>query len=386
MFKINLIICDSDEFYLKSITEYLLVQSNEFNVFGFSTLTDLCEHLNRNAGSVDILLVAAEFKEVLNRTDQIPVKAMLSDDSHPSNSEVTYINKFQRANKFIESILVMYAEKTGDNKIVVHDNKKVKQSNLKARKSGMSTKLVGIYSPVGGCGKTTLSLSLTIALAKSSYALYVKWEKFDSSPNLFATTQSKCMSNIFLALRSKQTDIGAEIAQCVSVDTESNVHYIGAPKSIMEYNELSATDIHNIFDQIKSLGEYEIVLIDMDSGFCSQKLAVLEICDCIIMPFSQTQMSLAKTAALASEFSEHNDLQRIWKKVVLTVTMMDAVTKPLLESSPLSKYRVYDGLPFSPLLSDYRDLIHAEKYIQESLSQLIRVIDTWAAYDRRSVV
>jgi len=356
-----------------------------FNVHGFSALTDLCEHLNRNAGSIDILLVAPEFSDALNRTEQIPVKAMLSDDSHPPNSEVIYINKYQRVDKFIESILVVYAEKTGDSKIVIPNNKKAKQYNLKAKKGGMSTKLVGIYSPVGGCGKTTLSLSLAIVLAKS-HALYMKWEKLDSTPSLFTTTQSKCMSNILLALKSRHTDIRTEIAQCVNVDTKSNVCYIDAPKSIIEFNELSYADICNLFEQIKSLGEYETVLIDMNSGFCSQQLAVLEVCDCIIMPFSQNQMSLAKISALANEFSEHKDLQRIWKKVVLTVNMTDAVTKPLIESNPLSRYRIYDGLPFSPLLSDYRDLIHAERYIQESLSQLIQVIDSWAAYDRCSVV
>ena len=113
MLKINIAVCDSDEYYLKKIADYLLTKSSMFNVSEFTSLADLCGVLDTKAKMIDVLLVASEFTEILHRPDKIPFKAVLSDNTCTQDGEIAVINKYQRADKFVESLLMFLRKRQG---------------------------------------------------------------------------------------------------------------------------------------------------------------------------------------------------------------------------------------------------------------------------------
>lgn len=194
MAKINIVIADSDELYLNHLTNYLIEHMNTFEVYSFTTKESLIKYVGDKSNKIDIIAFTEDLMDGTISVASAPVKILLSDGSF-TELEFESVNKFQKAEKFINDILMIYAEKTGRVEAVSTGDKE--------------TKIVGFFSPVGGCGKTTLALATAYALAsQGKRVFYLNAEKLNSTHNVLNEGNNGSLSDLYLTVKTKGANIG----------------------------------------------------------------------------------------------------------------------------------------------------------------------------------
>jgi len=212
---INIVLGDLDEFFLDRFSNYLNEKSNTFNVGVFTSKDSLHNYVNDKNNTIDILILTTSFIDESITKRNIPVIGIWSESSQNAIDGFTSFNKFQKASNLVESILMTYAEKTGCFESVVKGHK--------------SVKIICIYSPVGGCGKTTLSIALSSAFIQNgANVFYLNWEKLNSTIGIIPHAPHGSLSEVFLALKTKGANVGLKILANRYQDPSSRIFFINA--------------------------------------------------------------------------------------------------------------------------------------------------------------
>jgi cellulose biosynthesis protein BcsQ len=357
---LNIVIADSDELYLNSLTNYIIEKTKTFESSVFSLKESLVKYVQNSTNKIDILLVNKNFvcDEICN--SDIKVKLLLAENSEEVDGFLS-IKKYQKTESLIREILILYAECTGETNTI---------------KGNKNTKLVGFYSPIGGSGKTTLALST--ALTYSNYGLktfYLNLERIDSTSGLFSRTNGT-MSDIFLALKAKGGNAGLKILNSKGIEPSTNLHYISGIESISEYDEIDSKDIIALFDTFEKLCEYDIVIVDFDSSFNSEKLKILECCDHIITPMTADPTCVKRMQMLFNESNLHSMFDHIFKKMHLIVNKADLTSSNhVLQSSELLNSKAIEMMiAMSPVFLDIQNLVNMRASLYPILNPILDII------------
>ena len=198
MAKISIVIADSDDLYLNHLSNYLISYADiSFTVYSFTSKESLIKFISDKTNKVDIIAFTEDLLDEAIRTAPAPAKILLTDGSYSDIDEFVCVNKYQKAEKFIKDVSMVYAETTGRVEAVSKGDK--------------ATNVIGVYSPAGGSGKTTLALAVALVLAnQGKRAFYFNAEKINSTAKILNKSQNGSMSDIYLALKdceSWQTNI-----------------------------------------------------------------------------------------------------------------------------------------------------------------------------------
>ena len=147
MAKYSVIIADLEQGYIQGLSRYLILKGdNEFTVNSFTKEQYLKEYLEKS--QVDILLISPEmFSTELNLSNTRVIILNIEDRIPSDLVSYPYINKYQAGN-IISKELVKILSEYSDDELVEENN-------------GVRTQLIGVYSPIGGVGKTTISIALS---------------------------------------------------------------------------------------------------------------------------------------------------------------------------------------------------------------------------------
>lgn len=134
---------------------------------------------------IDVIAVSEDMQDEVIMAAKKTTKSLLSDGAFCDFGEFKSVNKYQKAEKLINEILMAYAEKTGWVEAVSNGDRK--------------TRLLGFYSSVGGSGKTTLAVSAAYVLAaRGRRVFYLNAEKINSMAALFNQAADGSMSYVYL--------------------------------------------------------------------------------------------------------------------------------------------------------------------------------------------
>ena len=359
MTKINLVLADSDEQYLNKLSDYFMERINTFDVCSFTTRESLIKYISNKQNKIDVIVFAEDLAvEAINETD-ISAKIFLSDGSFSNVTGFEIVNKYQKADKLVNSILMIYAEKTGRMEAVLTGDKQ--------------TKIIGLYSPVGGCGKTTMALALSAYLASiGKRVFYLNYEIINSTSEFLNTAPSGSLSDVLLALKTKGANVGLRVLANKYCESASNICFINPPESALEVNELTIPEQIKLIRELDMLGEFDAVIVDFDSGFNLHKLDLLDSCDVILMPFTTDMASLNKIRLLMNELRLHRELDWLNRKVHLALNKTDRHTNNNLQNSgTLDIKSVEAAMPASPLFADLRNLSKATGVMQTVFSGFV---------------
>lgn len=362
MAKINIVISDTDVLYLNRLSNYLKEKADTFNVSSFSSQEILEKYLSNTTDKIDILIIPEVFISEKIKQFNIPAKIMFSDGSCDKVNGFDPVNKYQKAEKLISDILLIFAERTGKTYAVAKGNK--------------NTKIIGIYSPVGGCGKTTIALALSTICASSGLKVfYLNFEKLNSSEAFFAKAPNGSMSDLFLALKTKGSNVGLKIISNKYTDPVTKVNYINPVESAVEFDEITDEEVTRLIKEFDSLGEYDVVFIDMPSAFDKYNINILNQCDKILMPFDQNPLSIVKISKFLNEFNYHDSLAALNPKIHLIANKIDSNGTGIINSSSIVQAKSVEVfLPNSPVLADTKYLSYSGNLNQTALTSIISIV------------
>lgn len=308
MIKKKLILADCDEPYLKELSFYFMEHISQFEVIIFTKLEKIYQYLEQN-GTADVLAVDESFAQArLKQLTPNMTRIMLSTGMPPVDG-FEPVKKYQRIETLSKTILQKYAED---------------QNALEAVKGSSDTRVTAFYSPSGGTGKTTLALALAVMGGLMGVrTLFLNLEEIDSVKDLLGKTEGS-LSDLFLALKTKGMNVGIKLKGCAGTEPTSGFHYISGVESISEFEEIDEKDMGEFLKMIRELADYDLVIIDLSSGFTGRTRGILKEADTILVPFVVDDGNISKMARLLDESRLHDLYDPLFQKMRLIVNKTGA--------------------------------------------------------------
>ncbi len=292
MTRLKLIIADTDDTYVESMAGYLMLNySQKFQVSSFTDKQCLIEYLCGEGNSIDILLIEASLYSDEIPTENVSNVILLTAEKVVSGANDNYtICKYQQGDKIVSDIFNIYAQKEDAKVVDVTGEKK--------------TKLVAVYSPIGGAGKTTIATSCAIQCAQKGLEIfYLNLEDFQSTPLFFSCKGEHNLSNILYYLKDNDKNMQLRIEGAKLFDAEYNLHYFCPPESLLDLQDSRPEELKTLLNEFRGMSQYDIVFIDMSSSFDDKNIAILDACDEILLVLPQDAVSDIKIELFSNEMN-----------------------------------------------------------------------------------
>jgi len=290
MKRLKLIIADTDETYVESIAEYMMLNySQKIQVSSFTDKQCLIEYLSDEGNKIDVLLIESSmYSDEIPTENTANVILLVAEKSDSDAGDFYTISKFQQGDKILSDIFNIFAQKDDNGDVSIAGEKK--------------TKLVAVYSPIGGAGKTTVATSCAIQCAQKGLGVfYLNLEDFQSTPLFCDCKGDNNLSNILYYLKDNSKNLQMRIEGLKLYDSEYNLHYFCPPESLLDLQDSKPEELKTLLDEFRSMGQYDIVFVDMSSSFDDRNIAVLDACDEILLVLPQDAVSDIKIELFSNE-------------------------------------------------------------------------------------
>lgn len=253
-----------------------------FLVVAFTTMEKLKEYAKEHP--IEILLINSLVPEENYRTVGARQVIRLEDGevvAAPGSSPGVY--KYQSADGIVREVMACYCETSAEEPVRI-------SSRSRAR-------MIGIYSPVGRCLKTSLAWTLGQQIAKDSRALFVSLEEYSGFSRLLPESGEETLSEVIYGFRQERYH-GMRLASMVY--SQGNLDYIRPVRYPEDLDQISGGELARLLRQLAGESAYEAIVVD--AGHVRRELfELLECFDVIYMPVKDDSVSAAKL----EEFEEH---------------------------------------------------------------------------------
>lgn len=310
MGRLSLVIADTDEAYVESIVDYLMINhSQRFQVSSFTKREFLYEFLSGNTKKIDILLISNDlFSESLPKENITSIVLLVAGKLPQEIEGTSSVSKYQHGDKLVGNIVSIFSEKTENPVVKAQGDKK--------------TKVIAVYSPTGGSGKTTIAVCSSIQCARRGLGVfYLNLENLQSTPLFFNCSSDQNLSGILYFLKEKNKNLHLRIEGSRLVDAEHDVHYFSPPESIFDMEEAEPQELKTLIDELRTMSQYDIVFVDMSSDLNSRNIALLEACDEIILVLSQDAVSEVKADVFIKQLNIINHRKELNLSDKMTVVL-----------------------------------------------------------------
>ena len=254
----------------------------------------------RTGAAVEILLFSEHFAEEMQGLIGNSFALLLSEDGFVGEQALNTISVptlflYRPADALARSIMALYAKARGDALLSV---------------SRGECEILGIYSPVHRCGKTTLSLSLGLARAARGNTLLLSLEEYAGVYGQIAPDGAESLSELLLAhctgryrwseLQSRLSSFGA-------------LKLLPPVRSAEDLSLLPPEEFASLIQRIADESAYRNVILDFGS-FGRRALELLEICDRVFMPVLGDPLSALKLASFR-EYLQKSGREKLLEKV-----------------------------------------------------------------------
>lgn len=301
MRRLNVVIADTDKAYVDNMVSYLMTNHSErFQVSSFTKQEFLYDFLS-GLKKVDVLLISTDmYNESLPKENVTSVVLLTQGKLSAKFHGLNFINKYQHGEKIASDIVDMYPEKA-DNSDSPY-NSECSHNTFVEPEKHKNTKVVAIYSPLGGVGKTTIAVSSSIYCGqKGLNVFYLNLESFHSTPLFFHCKGEKNLSQIINHVTDKKDNLSLKIEESRQIDPDYNVHYFCPPESILDIEEADPEDLKELINGFKSMDYYDVVIVDMSNDLNKRNMALLEACDEVVLVLAQDAVSNVKAESISKQ-------------------------------------------------------------------------------------
>lgn len=268
---------DADPKYAERLSDY--VNRKEKGIFQAQAFTSK-ERLEEFAkgNEIDVLLAG----DLLDAGEIGGVRSaqtiyLTEDRSLLSEGQGAGIYKYQSGDDIIRDVMAVYCEKPGVKAVFPGISGKQKQ-------------IIGVYSPIGRCGKTSLALAIGQLLAKEEKVLFISLDMFTGFPYLLDEPWKRDMSDLIYYYKQKRFNALRLNSVVYLMGDMAWIPPIGYPD---DYNQISAEEMADFLVQILDESDYTTIVLDI-GNYDRQIRPILNICKVVYMPMKEDSISQAK--------------------------------------------------------------------------------------------
>ena len=277
-----LALMDSEEPYAVRFMEHInRRKASPFEVHAFTDRDKLKAYARTHR--IEMLLIS---EHDLSEQDQVAAdRTVVLTDGAGSCDLYPNICKYQAASAVMREIMEVYGAEP-------------RQSDAASGTLIKPTmKIIGIFSPVGRCMKTSFALALGQCLARNRASLYLNLETSSGFRTLFQSAWEHDISDVIYYIRRKDPHITARLLPLIR--EIGSLGIVPPSPSPAEIYTVTAEEWHELFESLRRDSSYEILVLDLGELPLLYP-DLLEECDLIYMPVREDETAKAKIA----EFEE----------------------------------------------------------------------------------
>ena len=273
MKKNTIAVCDSEAGYAGTLAEYLNNRKKlPFRAEAFTDPEKFCQYAGIN--HPEFLLIAEENFNSQVQALQIPYTIVLASDREPEHVKQKCIYKYQSAESLIREVMAYCQESVFPDAGYGYKKK---------------IQLIGIYSPLGRCGKTLFALTAGQIWGESRNVLYLNMEDYSGWKDFSEEDTSQNLSALFYHLR--QGKIFPPLTGLVH--SWGNLDYIPPVSSFEDLRNISYREWTDLFTHLEKESSYQLLVRDIGNGI-DQLFSILDLCTQIYMPVLDDWVSKEK--------------------------------------------------------------------------------------------
>lgn len=300
MNKINLVFFDYDKEYVEAISN--LFNRRYYKYFKITAISnyDQFNELVAAAQKIDILVVNESYSNKISSMKFIKTILYLTENRESQNIDEGIIYKYQSGQSIFNSIKRMY---------------KQSNKNFEFDDEYDESYLITVFSPVGGIGKTSVSLSLVDKMISyGKKVLYVNLEETSGMGVFFdVNNKKKNISDLLYNIDSSEDDIKAIVASMINRSSKG-IWYINPHNSILDLEELSGADFIKAINYLKRYSECDYIVVDLGSVLNSIYGALINISDKTLVLMNQNNVSLEKVSLFLKQVDSTDKIKLIFNK------------------------------------------------------------------------
>ncbi len=288
-------IYDSDIDYLHHLSEYLRLRDDfPYDIVVFSELDAFNKY---SLKSIDILITSfiPDFIKEKNIGD---IFYLTTDDSDVYKDYVC-LSKYQSADILLRKIM----ERVGS------------YSNRTAVISNEHCRIIGVYSPINRCGKTSLSIGIGMRLSENEPTLLISFDTFSILKEFINDGSFRDISDLLFYFKEDIDSLKNKLLSLTYKFYELN--FICPP---LTPARIKTTDIAiwcNLIKAIAQSGLYKNIVFDISDSFPSSE-EFFKLCDSIYMPQLTDYVSMKKVESFFEYLSHTTNLnESLFKRVTL---------------------------------------------------------------------
>lgn len=325
---------DSDKDYLDSLAAYLRSSSGGgFQTVAFSTEEAFRQYLQAQDGQQEIFLVGPGFCEMVKGRSQSPVVLLSPLRSCQSIEEEDRIFKYQSGEVIAREL---------------HRRISGEQQGKDVLRFGRRTRTIAVYSPLGGSGKTAVALGASII---SSWAgkkvFYLNLESLSSTRGFLTGDRQEGLSHVLYYIKEAKGNLARKLERAKSSDPLYKIDFYLPPVSAFDLTEGMAAQVRALLDSLRNSRQYDLIIADLETGFHSTNLGVLEEADDILILAVQSELVREKLIVLEKQLLllERGKAGSVLDKARLVLNKTEDTAGELDKITFYGKF-VYHSIPY----------------------------------------
>ena len=292
-------VCDLEADYARNFMDYLNQKKNiPFEIQAFTTVESLVAYGKEN--HIELLLISG--KAMCREIQELEIGkiVVLSEGVHaPELDLYPAVYKYQSSSDVIREVMACYGEEKALLPVQFPILKK-------------TTEILGVYSPLGRCLKTSFALTLGQILARNKAVLYLNMEEYSGFENLFGKTFAHNLSDLLYFVRQENQNLVMKMNSMIQ--TVNNLDFVPPVQAPYDIRSTSWLEWERLLQEIVRHSAYEVIVLDIGNGI-DEVFQMLDMCKSIYMPVLSDKISVSKIA-------QFENMLRIWDyPQVLTKTV-----------------------------------------------------------------
>ncbi|RDU25146.1 AAA family ATPase [Anaerosacchariphilus polymeriproducens] len=295
----NICVITQDESYINILENKLINELENFALLHIITDMEFLEEFLKEYQKIDVLIVAEELYGENFKKHDIKNIIFITNEREKQNNldslgQDVYVYKYQGINE-----IYAYIDKVISTRLGI-------QTEIKEE-----TKMIGIYSPVGGIGKTTTAIRIANALSKENKkVLYMNIESVQTFSQIFHAAEV-LEEGVVSFIKSRDKKLNEVVSKLIRSNRKFD--YVLPLRQSMPMYGLELEDYSYFIKCCKENLLYDYIILDMSTELNLITSGVMELADKVVILIGQDKASMYKINYLMTQIDcSQNSHFKLW--------------------------------------------------------------------------